>query len=303
VLDDPIFLGDSILTQVTASAAKELAANNPELKDFGESRENIFIQLARFVLPHRLSQKWFPEQFGVFPEWSIFRDFVAVLACVEYAVLGFMFIMFDEIFPTWSVAKVEHDGLGFSSADIGITAAFGGLSIVIIQKFIYPPFVKRTKLLPCMRLGIIIGIVVFTLFPMLTWVARYGHGAVFWICHLVIYALRQLSGQFSFTTIIQMVNNSVRLEHMGATNGLGSHCIHNDQSQQRRTDVTMFANNRSKFSCFFQSNRTIYRRNTRRLVSSKWNWLPLQSFLPLFRREYNWYISNINVIQVTNTCK
>jgi len=152
-------------------------------------------------------------------DWSILRDHVASLACWVYALLGWIYIMLDEIFPVWSINKVEDGGLNFLTKDIGTVSAIGGVAIVIIQLFIYHRIANKFGLKNTLTFGLLVTIPTLFAFPFLNYIR--SSTVLFWICMALVYVVRNLCGQLTFTAIIQMINNSVYPEHMGATNGLG----------------------------------------------------------------------------------
>jgi hypothetical protein len=156
-------------------------------------------------------------------DWSILRDHVASLACWIYALLGWIFIMLDEIFPVWSINKTEDGGLNFFTKDIGTVSAIGGVAIVIIQLFIYHRVANKLGLRNTLTVGLLITIPTFFAFPFLNYIR--SNTVLFWICMGLVYVVRNFCGQLTFTAIIQMINNSVYPEHMGATNGLGKKCL------------------------------------------------------------------------------
>jgi hypothetical protein len=51
---------------------------------------------------------------------SIWRNFPAILACVLYAVLGFIHTMYDELLPVWAASDVESGASSIDSVYVSV---------------------------------------------------------------------------------------------------------------------------------------------------------------------------------------
>jgi hypothetical protein len=50
-----------------------------------------------------------------------------VLGIIHHLMKGVNSVIFDEIFPIWSLLDPKKNGLGFTTFQIGLTASFTGL--------------------------------------------------------------------------------------------------------------------------------------------------------------------------------
>lgn len=106
---------------------------------------------------------------------KILKDPNVLKTCIMYAILGFYQTIFDEVLPLLMLAgsfsffidflDVSKGGLDFSTTSIGIAGAFGGLTIVTVQAFIYHRVANKLKLVRTFRLGTLLTIPVYLLLP------------------------------------------------------------------------------------------------------------------------------------------
>jgi MFS family permease len=180
------------------------------------------------VLGHRTVQDTVTETKPASSSWSLSSDKVALSTTTMYAALGLLFICYDEIFSTWSVAPVDAGGLDFTPSHLGALGAWGGASIIIIQKWIYPFCTAKLKLLRTFQVGLIMTIPLLLAWPATNFLRRNMDVTApwyWWIIVGLLYFYRVLVGQLTFTAIIQMVNNSVAPTHMGSVNGYGQSVV------------------------------------------------------------------------------
>jgi len=160
---------------------------------------------------------------------NIFKERLAVKkTCIMYALVGFIYTMLDELFPLWTVLAQNQGGLDFGTDQIGITNSVGGVAIVIIQLFVYKPFAKKLGLIRAFRFGLYTLIPIAIILPAVNLVTPDVSGLpsyVFWILLLPLWVTRQLSGTLSFTTVHNLITNSVYYFNMGAANGLGQSLV------------------------------------------------------------------------------
>ncbi len=96
---------------------------------------------------------------------EVLRDRVVILACLCYAILGFLWVIFEEVFPLWSINDVQYGGIGFTQSDIGLIQSIGGVFTLLFQIFMYPILAKRFSVLGTFRYGVLIGLPGFLLMP------------------------------------------------------------------------------------------------------------------------------------------
>lgn len=162
------------------------------------------------------------------PKWSLLSDRLALAAALTYSFLGFLFISFDEVFSTWSIAPVSTGGLGFEPFHLGALGAWGGICIIVVQRWVYPYCASQRGLLGTYRVGLLLALPMFLSWPLLSvWLSLIAEVKMWywWLVVGAVYSVRVLIGQLAFTAIIQMVNNSVPAEHLGEVNGFGQSTV------------------------------------------------------------------------------
>ncbi len=109
-------------------------------------------------------------------KYSPFKDRWVLVTTGMYALLGFIHTIFDEVFPLWCMADVSKGGLGFQTFEIGITNGAGGLSVVMMQLFIFHRIAKRLKMKNTFRLGALLTVPIFFLIPFVNYATPLGKG-------------------------------------------------------------------------------------------------------------------------------
>ncbi|KAF2073825.1 hypothetical protein CYY_004852 [Polysphondylium violaceum] len=168
-------------------------------------------------------------------EVSVFKDKLILKTTILYAIVGFIFTMYDEGFPIWAMAPVSAGGLSFTARQIGATGAIGGVTVVIIQVLLIKPMTKKYGILKTFFIGGILSIISFFSFPIITYVSPYGGDsahqpspakqAFFWFFMCIILTLRNIAGQFIFTPVMTLINNSARMKVRASANGLGQSLV------------------------------------------------------------------------------
>ncbi|KAL1741374.1 major facilitator superfamily domain-containing protein [Schizophyllum fasciatum] len=99
-------------------------------------------------------------------------------------VLSFICTAFDVMFVLFCYSSVEHGGIGFSDAEIGLALAAAGAYAAFMQLCAMPLILRRADLAAAYRCSMALWPAVFALFPLVAGVARagagYGAGAVGW---------------------------------------------------------------------------------------------------------------------------
>ncbi|KYQ96881.1 hypothetical protein DLAC_04195 [Tieghemostelium lacteum] len=169
--------------------------------------------------------------------WELIKDKPVLYSCVIYALLGFMFTIFDECFPLYSAitrsvnpdtGKLEGGGYGFTSVNIGLIQSCSGLFALFIQTFIFPPMVRKTGLVNAFKLSMIIVLPSWILLPSLSnmTVLQYGetevqHTTLFWCLLFPSYMFQAFAGEISFISIIIMISNSALPKDIALVNSIG----------------------------------------------------------------------------------
>ncbi|EFA78366.1 hypothetical protein PPL_09017 [Heterostelium album PN500] len=162
---------------------------------------------------------------------SIFKDKLILSATMLYAAVGFVYTMYDESFPIWSLAPIKHGGLSFTSKDIGICGAIGGVSVILMQVFVVKPISQKIGIIRTFKMGCYASVGTFLLFPTLNYMApepeksSKTHLVIFWIVLSIFTFIRSFCGQLVFTPVMTLVNNSANSARKGQANGLGQSLV------------------------------------------------------------------------------
>jgi len=187
------------------------------ISNVNESKEPLAVE-ASSTTPNLILEK----------EKSIFRDRSVITVCSAYALLGFIFTMLDEVFPLWSMQDVSVGGLNFTTNSIGIANSIAGLMTVMIQLFIYHRVANRLGLIRTFRIGSLLSIPAFLAFPTanIVYVHVFNQStALLWVYFAFLFILRQMASQMAFSSVMNLISNSVDSTNMGAVNGLGQSLV------------------------------------------------------------------------------
>ncbi|KAJ3411113.1 hypothetical protein HDV05_002722 [Chytridiales sp. JEL 0842] len=146
-----------------------------------------------------------------------------VRSILGYGLLAFQCIIFDETFSLWSVTPSYNGGLGFSSSDIGIVLSLMGCVTLFMQLFVYPQISRILNPLQIYRMGVMMYVFVFPLFPFISTIPGDDPEGRRWIWPALIanMAARQVANVLSFTSVMIMINNSAEKGQLGIVNGIG----------------------------------------------------------------------------------
>ncbi|EGG17024.1 hypothetical protein DFA_08005 [Cavenderia fasciculata] len=169
--------------------------------------------------------------------YELIKDKPVIYSCLVYALLGFMFTIFEEGFPVFApitrtinpnTGEPEGGGYGFSSRDIGILQSTAGIFAFFIQTFVFPPIAKWLGLVKSFRLSLLIVLPAWIFLPELSrfTIAKVGstvaqHPTIFWILLFPTYLMQSFASEISFITIIVMISNSALPKDMGLCNSIG----------------------------------------------------------------------------------
>ncbi|EGC30056.1 hypothetical protein DICPUDRAFT_41990 [Dictyostelium purpureum] len=149
-------------------------------------------------------------------------------SCIIYALLGFLFTIFEEVFPNWNTGIITGGGFGFSSSNIGTVQSSAGIFALVIQTFVFPKMVSYLGLLKSFRVSLFIAIPTWILLPELsrfTVVTNINdhapHPTMFWALLFPIYLFQSFASEITFISIIVMISNSAAPRDMALVNSIG----------------------------------------------------------------------------------
>lgn len=147
------------------------------------------------------------------------RFFSASMTIIAYTFLAFVQIVFQEIYVFWCNASVADGGLGWSSTDVGISLAFGGVFILLIQLVIFPIIQKRMGNLKLFQYSMLFQAPLMFIAPFIHDLLSEGQWAV-WLATIGHHFLRSICQTGAFTTVMVMINNSADSSSLGLVNGI-----------------------------------------------------------------------------------
>eukprot|EP01112_Ceratiomyxa_fruticulosa_P019085 TRINITY_DN618_c0_g1_i1.p1 TRINITY_DN618_c0_g1~~TRINITY_DN618_c0_g1_i1.p1 ORF type:complete len:585 (+),score=111.21 TRINITY_DN618_c0_g1_i1:372-2126(+) len=169
------------------------------------------------------------EEFMIQNQKPIWKDKNLLLVCALYSVLGFIWAMWDEVFPIFAFTDLKYKGLQFTSTDIGITGATAGVFSILFQTFCFTPIVKKWGLIKTYKVGSLIVIPTLVCFPEIVKVIKPDVASdkqpLLWVLVLGLYLCQQCSAELTFVSVIIMVSNTALPEHMGIVNGIAQSAV------------------------------------------------------------------------------
>lgn len=113
-----------------------------------------------------------------------------VLRIANYGVLAILDIALYSLQPLFYSTPIEFGGLGFTPMKIGLWMACFGICNGLFQVFYFAPLIVRLGPKKLLRIGHFSFIPLFTLFPIINWIAQqWGIIWLVWlvlICHLAL---------------------------------------------------------------------------------------------------------------------
>jgi len=148
---------------------------------------------------------------------------------------GFSSCAYSEVFPLWTLLPVSQGGLGFSSDDIGTASTIGGITILMFNLLLYFRIVGKIGLVRTFRYGSLLLVFIYMCYPEVpnfTISGKHYPDQFFlppqfamWMllgfCLVSFWCARQMQ----FTSITQLVSNSILPNQMGAVNGMAQSLI------------------------------------------------------------------------------
>lgn len=119
-----------------------------------------------------------------------------VLRIVNYGVLAILEIAVYSIQPLFYSTDIEYGGLGFTPMQIGLWMACFGIFNGLFQACFFAPLIDRLGPKTIFRIGHTSFIPLFTLFPIISWIAQ--HWGITWLVWVA------LSCQLALTILVDM---------------------------------------------------------------------------------------------------
>ena len=141
------------------------------------------------------------------------------LTC-SLSILGYIATYTDELIPVWLMSTVEVGGLGFGTTRTGFVNGITGVCVMTTLFLVYNPIASKLGMIWSYRIGLILFLAALWAYPLLNVVAD-AHPAILWICIFLVAALRSVSGQFAFSSVMVLITNSAAPREMGAVHGIG----------------------------------------------------------------------------------
>ncbi|EFA78584.1 hypothetical protein PPL_09236 [Heterostelium album PN500] len=176
----------------------------------------------------------------------LFRDKPVMTSCIAYALLGFVYTIFEEVFPVWSpISKtIDSDGnviggggLGFNSKDIGIIQSAAGFFALFVQLLVFAPLAKRFGLIKCFKAALLIALPSWILLPELTRLVKQypdptdptkiitEHPPIFWVLLFPAYLFQSFANEVGFIAVIVIVSNSALPKDMALVNSISQSLV------------------------------------------------------------------------------
>eukprot|EP01104_Vermistella_antarctica_P017183 TRINITY_DN6048_c0_g1_i1.p1 TRINITY_DN6048_c0_g1~~TRINITY_DN6048_c0_g1_i1.p1 ORF type:complete len:632 (+),score=102.18 TRINITY_DN6048_c0_g1_i1:238-2133(+) len=147
------------------------------------------------------------------------------LSCGCYGILGWVTIMYDELFTLLIETKASHHGLGFTAAQVGYIGCLAGICMISFQILIYPRIANRFGPLMCFRFAALGLCPLFTLFPNFTYITTFHNDLLTYLTLVPFVVWRFWFGITCFTSIFILISNSCENRYLGQVNGMGQSLV------------------------------------------------------------------------------
>ncbi|TPX48499.1 hypothetical protein CcCBS67573_g10201 [Chytriomyces confervae] len=152
----------------------------------------------------------------------------SILAITGYTMLAFQTIILDEVFNLWVVTPREDGGLGYSSADVGISLSLISFIALYFQLRTYPFLVRFRTPLSLFRIGLALYIPPYLMHPIISGIIAPNCSTTFtYACLIINLAFLQFSNILCFTSIFIVINNSVSAsnkQQLSTVTGIAQTC-------------------------------------------------------------------------------
>lgn len=120
-----------------------------------------------------------------------------VLRIANYGALAALDIALYSLQPLFYSTPIEYGGLGFAPMKIGLWMACFGIFNGLFQAIFFAPLIARLGPKTLLRIGHLCFIPLFTLFPIINWIAKqWGINWLVWlalICQLALTIVMDMS--------------------------------------------------------------------------------------------------------------
>ena len=140
-----------------------------------------------------------------------------LVSMIMYAILAYLCIVADQIFPIWALQSVENHGIGFDTVDISYVMIPDGIALIIWQLLVYKVLDAKFGTIKVLRFSLFflaVGVAAPPYFNMIV-----QHRATFWILMCALFFLRGCAIATVLTASSILVNNSCS-DHIGVINGI-----------------------------------------------------------------------------------
>ncbi|CAL9133223.1 unnamed protein product [Musa textilis] len=147
---------------------------------------------------------------------SLIKNWPLMSAIIIYCVFSLQDMAYSEIFSLWAVSNQSYGGLSFSSQVVGEVLAITGISLLVYQIFLYPPFEKYLGPITSSRVAAIFSIPLLAGYPFMSKLSGLE-------LQLIVNCASFLKNAFSITIINGfniLQNNAVPQHQRGAANGI-----------------------------------------------------------------------------------
>jgi len=135
-----------------------------------------------------------------------------------YAVLAFNRLMLDEIFALWAPQKGDRGGLDFTSTDIGFVYAGAGCGSIFSQVFLFPLVLKWSGPLHMYRWASFGSALIVWSIPISNLLVQ-SEKWLIWFEVVMSFVILSVTTNFTFISVMVLVNNSSYRSTMGSVNG------------------------------------------------------------------------------------
>ncbi|CAE6476447.1 unnamed protein product, partial [Rhizoctonia solani] len=96
---------------------------------------------------------------------SIFTPYVRKVI-ISYGLMAYVTMAINALMVLWLYTPVKAGGIGFSSAEIGVTLALSGLLGTGVTAIVFPPLERRMGVLPLYRFSMVMQLLNGLMFPL-----------------------------------------------------------------------------------------------------------------------------------------
>eukprot|EP01028_Stygiella_incarcerata_P007102 TRINITY_DN28_c0_g2_i1.p1 TRINITY_DN28_c0_g2~~TRINITY_DN28_c0_g2_i1.p1 ORF type:complete len:645 (+),score=196.22 TRINITY_DN28_c0_g2_i1:138-2072(+) len=141
-----------------------------------------------------------------------------ILAIISFGCVSLLHISFDTIIPLIIAMNKSDGGLGFTAEEIAMAQAFGAVVMFFGQGIFYLPIVKRLGVVITSRVGMVLMVPLFALFPCIVFAV--GKTLFVWGAIGLFMALRAISDVFLYSTLNVIIGQAPEPLVRGRVSGI-----------------------------------------------------------------------------------